>query len=151
MIYFGDAGDDVQYCNLKHVVFLLGEGWLRTLSAGIDSDVAHLPSVPYIYFADSDVAQSSASTARCVERSERRAFPPALKRKHFHATGEFMTPSLVHGYILLWAVHGFLWGGIAASGLSCVHCLHEFIHMFPTFHQSHTYILQTMMLPRCHN
>ena len=53
----------------------------------------------YIYFADNDVGQSSASTARCVEGSERRAFPPALKRKLFHETGEFMTPSLVHGYI----------------------------------------------------
>ena len=146
MIYFGDAGDDVQYCNLKRVVFLLGEGWRRTLSAGIDSDVAHLPSVPYIYSADNDVAQSSASTARCVERSERRAFPLALKRKLFHATGELIT-MVIYCYGLYMASCG----GIAASGLSCAHCLHELIHMFPTFHRSRTYILQTMMLPRCHN
>ena len=74
---------------------------------------------PYIHFADNDVAQSSANTERGVESSQRRALPPALKRKLFHATGELMTPSLEHGYILLWLVECLLVGvgvgvGVAA-------------------------------------
>ena len=90
------------------------------------SDVSHLPQVPYIHFADNDVAQSSANTERGVESSQRRAFPPALKRKLFHATGELMTPSLEHGDVLLWLVECFL---VGRDG--CVHCLYELIQMFP--------------------
>ena len=74
---------------------------------------------PYIHFADNDVAQSSANTERGVESSQR-AFPPALKRKLFIATGELMTPSIVHGDILLWVVHVFLWGGGVAAYIVCM-------------------------------
>ena len=44
-----------------------------------------------------------------------------------------MTPSLEHGYMLLWVVDVFLWG---RDG--CVHCLYELIQMFPTCHRSRT-------------
>ena len=78
-------------------------------------DVSHLPQVPYIHFADNDVAQSSENTARCVESSQRRAFPPDFhKIIQVDETGELMTPSIVHGDILLWLVECLLVGGMAA-------------------------------------
>ena len=76
-----------------------------------------MPQVPYIYFADNDVAQSSVSTARSIERSERRVFPEGFETIPVNETGELMTQSLVHGDILLWVVHVFLWRG---EGDSCV-------------------------------
>ena len=102
-------------------------------------DVSYLPSVPYIYFADNDVAQSSANTERGEESSQRRAFPPALKRKLFHATGELMTPSIVHGDILLLVVLV----SSCAGGWLCT--LSVWIDSdVSTCHRSRTYILQTM-------
>ena len=54
------------------------------------------------------------------QSSQSRAFPPALKRKLFIATGELMIPSLEHGYMLLLVVHMSSCGGGMAVYIVCM-------------------------------
>ena len=86
----------------------------------------HLPSVPYIYVADDIVAPTRVNAEPSGNtQSSRGAVHPGFQFPQItqlDETGELMTPSIVHGDILLWLVEWLLVG---------VHCLHELIQMFP--------------------
>ena len=85
-------------CCWLYSCLLVGEWWLCTLSAWIDSDVSHLPSVPYIYVADNIVAPTRVN-AEPTTQSSRGVVPPG-----------FEFPSLEHGYMLLLVVLVSSWG-----------------------------------------